>query len=280
MTKINGTIEAKGLNIRVNLSSDGSDYISLTDIAKYKSEDANQTIRNWMRLRDTIEFMGLWEQLHNPDFKPVEFEGFKNEAGANAFLMSPKKWIEGVNAIGIVSKSGRYGGTYAHNDIAFEFASWISPEFKLYIIKDYQRLKQAESDHLSLDWSARREIAKTNYRVHTDAIKEHLLDAAIPARYAKITYASEADVINVALFGMTAKEWRDNHPKGKGNIRDEADLGQLIVLANLEMLNAELIKAGVPQGDRLQRLRTAAVSQLKSITNTASLQRLEERFGK
>lgn len=280
MTKINSKLEAKGLAIRATLSSEGKDYISLTDIAKYQSEDANQTICNWLRLRHTIEYLGLWEQINNPDFNPTEFEGFRNESGKNAFLMSPKKWITGVNAIGIQSKSGRYGGTYAHSDIAFKFAAWLSPEFELYIIKDYQRLKQAESDHLSLDWSARREIAKTNYRIHTDAIKEHILTEKLPAHYVNTTYASEADIINVALFGMTAKEWRDKHPNKKGNIRDTADLGQLIVLANLEMLNAEYIKAGLSQTERLQRLHSTAVSQLKSVTSAASTERLSQRFDK
>ena len=280
MTKVNSKLEAKGLAIRATLSSEGKDYISLTDIAQYQSEDANQTICNWMRLRHTIEYLGLWEQINNPDFNPTEFEGFRNESGKNAFLMSPKKWITGVNAIGIQSKSGRYGGTYAHSDIAFKFAAWLSPEFELYIIKDYQRLKQAESDHLSLDWSARREIAKTNYRIHTDAIKEHIITEKLPAHYVNTTYASEADIINVALFGMTAKEWRDSHPNERGNIRDTADLGQLIVLANLEMLNAEYIKAGLSQTERLQRLHSTAVSQLKSVTSAASTERLSQRFDK
>ena len=198
----------------------------------------------------------------------------------NSFTLPPQKWIKETNAVGITSKSGRNGGTYAHSDIAFKFAAWISPEFELYIIKDYQRLKQAESDHLSLDWSARREIAKTNYRIHTDAIKEHLVDEKLPARYINSTYANEADIINVALFGMTAKEWRDQNPAAKGNIRDTADLGQLIVLSNLETLNAEFIKNSISQSDRLQRLREAAISQLKSVTAAASTERLAQRFDK
>lgn len=272
--KINSTISAKGIDIRTTLSSDHNDYISLTDIAKFKSEDANQTICNWMRLRDSIEFLGIWEQLHNSGFNPLEFEGFRNQSGANAFLMSPKKWITATNAIGIQSKSGRYGGTYAHSDIAFEFASWLSPEFKLYIIKDYQRLKQAESDHLSLDWNARRAIAKTNYRIHTDAIKEHLIDTEIPPRYQQSTYADEADIINIALFGMTARDWRENHPNAKGNIRDEANLFQLIVLANLEAINAEDIKAGLSQQNRLQKLRQTAITQLKAVSQAPSAQQL------
>ena len=281
MTTLTGNIEAKGITIRAKLTSEGNDYISLTDIAKYhNTERPADVVKNWLRLRNTIEYLGIWEQLHNSSFKVVEFDHFKNKSGSNAFVLTPQNWIESTNAIGITSKSGRYGGTYAHSDIAFKFASWLSPEFELYIIKDYQRLKQAESNRLSLNWSARREIAKTNYKVHTDAIKEHLVDEKLPARYINITYANEADIINVALFGMTAKEWRDNHPKEKGNIRDMANLAQLIILSNLEMLNAELIKAGLSQGERLQRLHTTAVSQMKSIANTASVKRLEEHFQK
>lgn len=276
-SKVNGTISAKGIDIRTTLSSDNNDYISLTDIAKFKSEDANQTICNWMRLRDSIEFLGIWEQLHNVDFNPIEFEGFKNQSGTNAFLMSPKKWITATNAIGIKSKAGRYGGTYAHSDIAFEFASWLSPEFKLYIIKDYQRLKQSESNHLSLDWTARRELAKTNYRIHTDAIKEHLILPSLTPAQQRQTYATEADVINVALFNQTAAEWRADHADATGNIRDEADIFQLIVLTNLETLNAEFIQQGVPQPDRLKRLRDIAIQQLCSIKQTPSAQRLASK---
>lgn len=281
MTIVNRSIDVKGLTIRGKLSSKGDDYISLTDIAKYEDEDnPRYIIQNWMRNRSTVDYLAIWEELHNPNFNRVEFEAVTKNAGRNAFVMTPQKWIDSTNAIGIISKSGRYGGTYAHSDIAFEFASWISAEFKLYIIKDYQRLKQAESDHLSLDWSARREIAKTNYKVHTDAIKEHIIDEKLPARYVNYTYANEADLINVALFGMTAKDWRDKHPKEKGNIRDLANLPQLIILANLEMLNAEFIKAGLPQRERLQKLHDIAVSQLKSISNSASVKRLQERFDK
>lgn len=281
MTIVNRSIDVKGLTIRAKLSSKGDDYISLTDIAKYEDEhNPRYIIQNWMRNRSTVDYLAIWEELHNPNFNRVEFEAVTKNAGRNAFVMTPQKWIDSTNAIGIISKSGRYGGTYAHSDIAFEFASWISAEFKLYIIKDYQRLKQAESDHLSLDWSARREIAKTNYKVHTDAIKDYLINENLPARYVNYTYANEADLINVALFGMTAKDWRDKHPKEKGNIRDLANLPQLIILANLEMLNAEFIKAGLPQRERLQKLHDIAVSQLKSISNSASVKRLQERFDK
>lgn len=278
MPKVTGTVSAKGITIRTRLNSDGNDYLSLTDIAKYKSDNPTIVINNWMRLRNTVEYLGLWESIHNPNFKHIEFDRFRNDAGSNAFTLPPQKWIKETGAIGIESRSGRYGGTYAHSDIAFQFAAWLSPEFELYLIKDYQRLKQAESNHLSLDWSARREIAKTNYRFHTDAIKEHLLTENLPARYINATYANEADIINVALFGMTAKEWRDKNPGKTGNVRDDATLDQLIVLANLEMLNAEYIKAGLPQIDRLKRLRESAVAQLHSIANTASLKRLKKRL--
>ena len=274
--KKNSTVSAKGLEIRAVLTNEGNDYLSLTDIAKYRSEDPNQTICNWMRLYATIEYLGIWEQLHNPTFKPLEFEGFRNQAGANAFIMSPKKWIDATSAIGIQSKAGRYGGTYAHSDIAFEFASWLSPEFKLYIIKDYQRLKQEEGERLAVGWEARRALAKTNYRIHTDAIKEHLLDESVSARHRRMTYATEADIINVALFGSTAKEWRDAHPETKGNIRDMADVVQLIVLANLEAMNADYIKRGMPQAERLQELRNIARYQLESVLSAPSAKRIEE----
>lgn len=272
--KKHSTVSAKGLEIRAILTAEDNDYLSLTDIAKYRSEDANQTICNWMRVHATIEYLGIWEQLHNPNFNPLEFEGFRNEAGANAFLMSPKKWIEATNAIGIQSKAGRYGGTYAHSDIAFEFASWLSPEFKLYIIKDYQRLKRDEGERLSIGWEARRTLAKTNYRIHTDAIKAHLIDESISPAHQRMTYANEADVINVALFGCTAREWRDAHPDAKGNIRDMAEIHELIVLANLEAMNADYIRQGIPQMERLQALRKIARYQLQSVTAAPSTKRL------
>lgn len=218
-----------------------------------------------MRGKDTIEFLGLWEQLHNPDFKPIEFDRFRKEAGYNAFTLSPQKWIENTNAIGIVSKSGRYGGTFAHSDIAFEFASWISAEFKLYIIKDYKRLKNDESSKLSLGWNLNREISKLNYRIHTDAIKENLIPPELSPYQISITYASEADVLNVALFGITAKQWRDENPDKSGNIRDYASLNQLLVLANMESYNAILIEQGKPQPERLQLLNKLAIRQLKKI---------------
>ena len=253
-----------------------NDFISLTDIAKYKSDDANAMICNWMRTRETIEFLGLWERLHNTDFKPLEFEGFRGEAGLHAFTMSPTKWIQGVNAIGIVSKAGRYGGTYAHSDIALEFASWISAEFKLYIIKDYKRIKKDENSKLSLNWNLNREIAKINYRIHTDAIKDNLIPPELTPEQISFKYASEADLLNVALFGMTAKQWRDSNKDKKGNMRDFASLNQLLVLANMESYNAILIEQGKPQSERLVLLRQLVVKQMQTLeyVNNEGLKRL------
>lgn len=239
----------------------------MTDIAKYKSVNPTAVIQNWMRGRDVIEFLGLWKQLHNLDFKPIEFEGFKNKAGANAFTMSPKKWIESTNAIGIISKSGRYGGTFAHSDIAFEFASWVSPEFILYIIKDYKRLKTEENSKLSLGWNLNREISKLNYRVHTEAIKENLIPPILTPQQISYTYASEADLLNTVLFGKTAKEWRDSNPNEKGNIRDVATIYQLLVLANMESYNAILIKQGKNQAERMQLLHELAVQQMTTLSS-------------
>ena len=265
MEKKKETLEAKGLTISVYTEDYKNDYISLTDIAKYKNKDAPaQVINNWFRNHDTIEYLGLWESINNNNFNLFEFEKFKNESGANAFTLSPKQWIEKTNAIGITSSSGRYGGTYAHSDIAMEFASWISPEFKLYVIQDYQRLKADENSKLSLDWNVKRSISKMNYKIHTDAIKEFLLTDLTEAQK-NFKYASEADLLNVALFGMTAKEWRTKNNKAKGNMRDEASLEELIVLANLESYNATLISKGVEQGERLEELRNSAKQQLKSL---------------
>ena len=219
-----------------------------------------------MRGRDVIEFLGLWESLHNPDFNPLEFEGVRSQAGANAFTMSPKKWIEATGAIGIVSKSGRYGGTFAHSDIAFEFASWISPEFKLYIIKDYQRLKIDENSRLSLGWNLHREISKINYRIHTDAVKEYLIPPELTPEQISYKYANEADMLNVALFGMTAKKWRDDNPDKKGNIRDHASLQQLLVLSNMESYNAILIEQSKIMSERLKLLRQMAIKQMETIS--------------
>ena len=263
-------LHANGTDITMITKPDQSDYISLTDIARHRSDEPNDVIRNWLRGRDTIEFLGLWEQLNNPDFKPVEFDGFRTAAGSNAFTLSPKRWVEATNAIGIISQSGRYGGTYAHTDIAFEFASWISPEFKLYIIKDYQRLKSDEQHQQKLEWNAKRLITKANYRLHTDAVQTHLVRTALTKQQISFVYADEADMLNVALFGMTAKEWRIQNPTVAGNMRDAATITELVVLANLEAINAELIRQGLSQGDRLITLRQIANYQLKTLTGNAS----------
>ena len=276
MSIVKGIINANGIDIRVS-STNESDYISLTDIARKRNpEFPADVVKNWMRSRSTIEFIGLWEQLNNPDFKLVEFDQFKQEAGSNAFVLTPQKWISATNAIGIISKSGRYGGTFAHSDIAFEFASWISPEFKLYIIKDYQRLKADESHAKAIDWNVKREIAKSNYRLHTDAIKEAMAPNLTPQQIS-YTYASEADMINVALFGVTASQWRAANPKMKGNIRDNASIEQRIVLANLECLNADYIQEGLTQRERLIRLNQAAAFQLKALSqNLKSIETLKK----
>lgn len=263
---IKETIHANGFDISIYTNDFQNEFISLTDIAKYKSDAPNDVIKNWMRSRDTIEFLGLWESLHNSNFKPVEFDGFRSQAGANAFTMSPTKWIEGVNAIGIVSKSGRYGGTYAHSDIAFEFASWVSAEFKLYIIKDYKRIKSDENSRLSLNWNLNREISKLNYKIHTDAIKENLIPVELTPNQIAFTYANEADLLNVALFGVTAKQWRDNNLDKKGNIRDYATLNQLLVLSNMENYNAIMIDQGKPQSERIVALHEMAVKQLETLS--------------
>lgn len=260
------TIHAKGFDISIYTMDFENEFISLTDIAKYKSNVPNDVIKNWMRSRETLEFLGLWETLHNPDFKPVEFDGFRKEAGLHAFTMSPSKWIESVNAIGITTKAGRYGGTYAHSDIALEFASWISAEFKLYIVKDYQRIKHDENSRLSLNWNLNREVAKLNYRIHTDAIKENLIPPDLTPEQISYKYANEADMLNVALFGKTAKQWRDENPDKKGNIRDDANLNQLLVLANMESYNAILIEQGKPMSERLLLLRDLAIRQMSTLT--------------
>ena len=270
---------SKGLKIGIYTEDFQNGFISLTDIAKYKSDDPTAVIQNWMRNRDTVEFLGLWETLHNPDFKPLEFEGFRKQAGLNAFTLSPTKWIESTNAIGIVSKAGRYGGTYSHSDIAFEFASWISAEFKLYIIKDYKRLKNDENSKLSLNWNLNRELSKINYKIHTDAIKENLIPPELTQAQKSFTYANEADMLNVALFGLTAKEWRDANPNKSGNIRDYATLNQLLVLANMESYNAILINQSIPQQERLVLIRDLVIKQLEATDKIAlsGLKQLEAK---
>ena len=232
-------------------------------------------IQNWLRNRNTIELLGFWEQLYNPDFKPLEFEGFRKQAGLNSFVLTPKRWIETTNAIGIVSKSGRYGGTFAHKDIAFEFASCISIEFKLYIIKEFQRLKEDESDRLKLEWNYQRHLAKVNYHIHTDAIKENLIPKELSKAQISVVYANEADLLNVALFGITAKQWRDNNPTANGNIRDEATIEQLVVLSNLESINAVLIQQGLQQAERLKQLNQIAITQMKSLVQNRTLKKLK-----
>ena len=237
------------------------DYICLTDIARHKSDEPNAVIGNWLRNRNTIEYLGLWETLYNPDFKPLEFEGFRRQAGLNAFTLSPSKWVKMTDAKGIVVKSGHLGGTYAHKDIAFKFASWISVEFELYLIKEFQRLKEEEQRQLG--WSAKRELAKINYRIHTDAIKQNLIPSKLTSEQKSLVYADEADMLNVAMFGMTAKQWRDANPRLKGNIRDYAAINQLICLSNMENLNAVFIKEGISQPERLEKLNRIAIEQMK-----------------
>jgi hypothetical protein len=269
-------IEILGTSISI-INSINNDMISITDIAKFRNNlEPFSVINNWMRNRSTIEFMGLWETLNNPIFKPIEFERFKNEAGNNYFVLSPQRWIESTNAVGIISKSGRYGGTFAHKDIAFEFATWISPEFKLYLITEFQRLKQDESKRLSLEWNLNRTLSKLNYRIHTDAIKENIIPENITKEQASFIYANEADVLNMALFGKTAKQWRDENPNTEGNIRDAATIEQLLVLANIESLNAEFIRMEVSQNERLLKLNQIAITQIKSITNNSIIQKLKE----
>ncbi|MFR5856458.1 MAG: KilA-N domain-containing protein [Bacilli bacterium] len=255
-----------------------AEYISLTDLARYAdNEEPRLPIRDWMRNKEVISFLGLWESIHNDDFKGGEFDTFKNEAGSNTFKMSPQKWIRETNAIGIISKSGRYdGGTFAHPDIAFEFASWLSPEFKLYLIQEFQRLKKTEAYQNKIEWHANRILAKANYLVHADAIKS-IIVPTLTEKQKKFIYAEEADVLNVALFGMTAKEWRENNPTiaDKGNIRDYTDLLHLVILNNLENINAELIKMKIPQSERLVRLNSIAKKQMKLLKNSKSFNNLE-----
>lgn len=258
------SLSAKGLSIQVYTEDFMNDYISLTDIARYKSDEPSDVIKNWMRRKDTIEFLGLWENLNNTNFNSVEFDRIKSEAGYNSFTLSPKKWISLTNAIGIISKSGRYGGAFAYSDIAFEFASWISAEFKMYVIQDYKRLKSDENSKLSLNWNLNREISKLNYKIHTDAIKEYLLNDLTDEQLS-YKYASEADLLNVALFDKRAKQWRDENPKLKGNMRDYANLQELLVLANMESYNAILISKGISQKERMIELRALAKKQLLSL---------------
>ena len=264
----------RGTEVSIQWNMERDDYISLTDIAKVKdSDNPRYIIQNWMRNRNTIEFLGVWESLYNPDFNRVEFDAFRSQAGLNSFVMTPQKWIDATAAIGIISKAGRYGGTYAHKEIAFEFASWISVEFKLYLVKEFERLKTEEMRRFG--WDIKRNLAKINYRIHTDAIKENLIPPELSAKQVSLVYASEADVLNMALFGMTAKEWRDSHPELKGNIRDYANVSQLVCLANLENLNAVFISEGRPQAERLARLNVIVISQMRVLTQDHRIEMLE-----
>ena len=251
-----------------------SDYISLTDMAKFKSYDSGVVISNWLSTKYTIQFMGVWEQVHNPNFNLMEFNKIKNEAGSNGFIVSSSFWTKQTGAIGIKSSAGRYGGTYAHKDIAFEFGTWLSPEFKLYLIKEFQRLKEEENQKLALGWDVKRTLTKINYKIHTDAIKERLIPENISKKGANMVFANEADVLNVALFGKTAKGWRDENSGKEGNIRDYADVTQLVVLANLEGMNAELIRRGLPQSNRLIQLNQVAIVQMKSLLGSGRVQKL------
>src|SRR5438105_10726441 len=258
-------IEVQGAAITI-LSTGQDDYISLTDmVRKFGGDDL---IYSWMRNRNTVEFLGIWEQIHNPGFKGGEFETFKKEAGLNSFHLTPQKWIQATAAVGLNSRAGRYGGgTYAHKDLAFEFGSWLSPEFKLYLIKEFQRLKEDENRRLSLAWNLNRTLSKLNYSNHTDAVKAHLIPPEVTPAQAAVTYATEADLLNVALFGQTARQWRDANPKLEGNVRDYASVEQLLVLANMEGMNAEFIHMGLPQGERLKRLNQIAIRQMQVLTS-------------
>ena len=267
MSKIN--VEGSEISIIV---IDDKDYISLTDMVR-NIENGLALIEKWLRNKNTIEFLGIWEEMYNPDFNSLEFEGIKNEAGLNRFVLSVKQWVEKTNSIGIVAKAGRYGGTYAHKDIAFEFASWVSPYFKLYLIKEFERLKEEEQKKLG--WDIKRNLAKINYRIHTDAIKNNLIPEKLPKEKINFIYANEADILNMALFGMTAKEWRDENPNLKGNIRDYADISQLVCLSNLENLNAVFINEGMKQSDRLGKLNSIAIEQMKILSEAETVKKLK-----
>ena len=267
MSKIN--VEGSEISIT---AIDDKDYISLTDMVR-NIENGLALIEKWLRNKNTIEFLGIWEEMYNHDFNSLEFEGIKNEAGLNRFVLSVKQWVEKNNSIGIVAKAGRYGGTYAHKDIAFEFASWISPYFKLYLIKEFERLKEEEQKKLG--WDIKRNLAKINYRIHTDAIKNNLIPEKLPKEKINFIYANEADILNMALFGMTAKEWRDENPNLKGNIRDYADISQLVCLSNLENLNAVFINEGMKQSDRLEKLNSIAIEQMKILSEAETVKKLK-----
>lgn len=269
------TLNVKGITISTTKIGE-EDYISITDIARNRNaNEPKDVVKNWMRTRTTIEFLGIWEQLNNPEFKGVEFDSFLYEAGSNSFTLSPSKWIETTHAKGLISRQGHNGGTFAHKDIAFEFASWVSPGFKLYLIKEYQRLKADENNRLKLEWNLQRTLAKVNYLIHTDAIKENLIPVKLNQQQIKMLYASEADMLNMALFGKTAQQWRNENPVKEGNIRDFASLEQLVVLSNLESLNAVLIRQGLSQSERLKQLNKVAINQIKSLLGNKNIQKLK-----
>ncbi len=260
-------------NSEINIISiSDKDYISLTDMIR-NIENGSALIEKWLRNKNTLEFLGIWEEIYNSSFNSPEFEGIKNEAGFNRFVISVKQWVEKTNAIGIIAKSGRYGGTYAHKDIAFEFASWVSPHFKLYLIKEFERLKEEENKQIG--WNIKRTLAKINYHIHTDAIKENLIPNEVSKIQINFIYASEADLLNVALFGMTAKEWRNSNPDSKGNIRDYATIEQLVILSNMESINALLIKNGLEQSERLVQLNKVAITQMKSLQENKKVKKLK-----
>ncbi len=267
------TLEVQGTSIGV-LSQPGGDFISLTDMVR-NFDGGGALIEQWLKNKDTVLFLGVWERINNPGFNPLEFEGIRNEAGRNSFFLSAKRWVDRTGAKGLIASAGRYGGTYAHKDIAFEFGSWLSPEFKLYLIKEFQRLKDEENNRLKLGWNLQRTLAKINYRIHTDAIRDTLIPSAITRQQALRVYANEADLLNVALFGQTAKQWRDAHPDAEGNIRDHAPLEQLVVLTNLESLNSVLIRQGLPQPERLRKLNGIAITQMRTLLSANTMKRLK-----
>lgn len=275
MNKKRSNISVQGLEVSV-VDQEDQDFISLTDIAKKKDNRSEIIIQNWMKNRSTVEFLGVWESIHNPDFKHIEFDVFKNSSGANSFVLTPKQWIEKTNAIGIVSKAGRYGGTYAHKDIAFEFASWISPEFKLYLIKEFQRLKEDEILRLEQGWDIKRMVAKVNYRIQTDAIKNHLIKSEQGAKQ-KFVYANEADMLNVIIWGKTASEWERENPNLKGNIRDHAAVEELVVLSNMESFNAQFIKERLPVEERFEKLTDIMRTQMETLLKSKSIKKLDKK---
>lgn len=266
------TIDVLGTSITV-ITQGNEDYISLTDMLKAK--DGDFFISDWLRNRNTVEFLGIWERVHNPDFNYGEFATIKSQAGLNSYRISVKDWVAKTRAVGLRAATGRYGGTYAHKDIAFEFGMWISAEFKIYLIKEFQRLKNEENDRLKLGWNLQRTLAKINYRIHTDAVRETLIPPAVTRQQATLVYANEADLLNVALFGRTAKQWRDAHPGAEGNVRDHAPLEQLVVLTNLESLNSVLIRQGLSQPERLRKLNEIAISQMRTLLAADNVKRLK-----